>query len=139
MAHDGSTVEGWFYYLAVKDYAAAPRKKPDGGNQDATRVPIDRSFKSPFVGQSVDSVAEWLKEAPKDVNLERKFFAVLDKKAEASDPSVALCRIGDKDGKGDEVKCILWNARESSLILSGFEYGDFDEILKGQGEYKPEI
>ena len=106
---------------------------------DATRVPIDKSFKSPFVGQSVDSLAEWLKEAPKDVNLERKFFAVLDEKAERSDPSVALCRIGDKDGNGDEVKCILRNAKESSLILAGFEYGDFDEILKGQGEYKPGI
>ena len=102
-------------------------------------MPIDKSFKSPFVDQSVDSLAEWLKEAPEDVNLERKFFAVLDKKAEARDPSVALCRIGDKDGKGDEVKCILCNAKESSLTLSGFEYGNFDEILKGQGEYKPEI
>ena len=139
MAHDGSTVEGWLYYLAVKDYAAAPRKKPEGGNLDATRVPIDKSFNSPFVDQSVDGLAEWLKEAPKDVNLERKFFAVLDKKAEGSDPSVALCRIGDDNGKGDEVKCILWNVKESSLILTGIESGDFDEILKGQGEYKPEI
>lgn len=139
MAHDGSTVEGWFYYLANHDYAAAPRKKVEGCNTDATRVPIDRCFRSPFVAQSVHDVAEWLREAPRDVHLERIFFAVLDRKAEGSEPSVGLCRIGDKNGKGGEVKCILRKARESSLMLSGFEYGDFDEILMGQGEYKPEV
>lgn len=123
----------------MHDYARAPQYKPEGGNQDATRVPIDRSFASPFVGQSVGRVADWLKGAPESVYLERKFFAVLDKKAEASEPSVVLCRIGDKDGKGEEVKCVLWDAKESSLILSGLEYGDFDEILSGQGEYKPGV
>lgn len=131
MAYDGGRVEVWFYYAAVKEY----RKKP--GNQDTTSVPIDRSFKSPFVGQSVGSVAEWLRGASEDVGLERKFFAVLDEKVEASEPSVALCRIGDGDGKVGEVRCILWNAKASSLMLAGFECGDFDEIRKGRGEYKP--
>ena len=139
MAHDGSTVEAWFYYLAKRDYAAAPRKKPGEPNSEATRVPIDKSYKSPFVGQTIHSVAEWLKEAPTDVDLERKFFAVLDNKAEAREPSIAICRIGNKDGKGDEVKCILCSAKESSLLLAGLEYGDFDDTLQGQGEYTPEV
>ncbi len=47
---------------------------------------------------------------------------------------MVVCRIGDKDGKGEEVKCSLWNAKESSSMLSGIEYGDFDDVVEGQGE-----
>lgn len=68
------------------------------------------------------------------MNLERKFSAVLDTKAEASEASVVVCRIGDKDRKGEGVKCILWKAKESSLMLLGIEYEDFDDVVEGQGE-----
>lgn len=136
-AHDGSTVDQWYYYLATDDYASAPQKKPQGGGQEGTEAPIDQSFKSPFIGQSAADVADWLEKKPKSVDLEGKFFAVLDSKVESG--SVALCRIGDREGKGDAVSCVLVKAQESSLTLAGMEYGTWEELLQGRGEYTPEI
>ena len=126
----------WYYYLATANYASAPQKKPGGGGLEATEAPIDKSFKSPFVGHSVADVAQWLQSKPESVDLESTFFAVLDKKAATG--SVALCRIGDREGKGDEVSCVLVKTEESSLMLVGMEYGDFDEMLRGRG-YEPDI
>ena len=60
------------------------------------------------------------------MDLESRFFAVLDKKAETG--SVALCRIGDEDLQGDELSCVLVKAEESSLMLAGMEYGGLGGI-----------
>ena len=122
--------------MATANYASAPQKKPEGGGQEGTEAPIDESFKSPFVGHSVADVARWLQSKPESVDLDSTFFAVLDKKAETG--SVALCRIGDREGKGDEVSCVLVKTEESSLTLAGMEYGEFDELLRGGG-YEPDI
>jgi len=56
-AHDGSTVDHWFWYLATSHYSAAPQRKPDGTGQQATGAPIDPSFSSPFIGQDLANVA----------------------------------------------------------------------------------
>ena len=136
-AHDGSTVDQWYYYLATENYASAPQKKSRGGGQEGTEAPIDKSFRSPFIGHKVADVAEWLTKKPNSVDLEDKFFAVLDKKAEKG--MVALCRIGNREGEGDEVSCVLMKAEESSLTLAGMEYGTWEELLHGRGEYTPEI
>ena len=130
-------MDQWYYYLATEDYDSAPQKKPKGGGQEGTEAPIDESFKSPFIGQSLEDVAEWLQKRPKSVDLEGNFFAVLDKKAETG--SVALCRIGNREGAGDAISCVLMKAEESSLTLAGMEYGTWEDLLHGRGEYKPEL
>ena len=82
-------------------------------------------------------MASWLSKKPENVYLEGKFFALLDKKAK--DGLVVLCRIGDREGKGDELSCTLVDAEESSLMLSGMEYGTWEELLHDNGEYEPEL
>lgn len=52
---------------------------------------------------------------------------------------VVLCRIGDRQGRGDKVRCVLMSAEESTLTLGGMEYGNFDELLDGKGDYVPDI
>lgn len=52
---------------------------------------------------------------------------------------VVLCRIGDREGQGDNVHCVLMSAETSTLTLSGIEYGTFDQLIEGKGEYVPEI
>ena len=123
--------------MATDDYKFAPQIKPEGGGQEGTEAPIDGAFESPFVGHSVADVAKWLKKKPESVDLEANFFAVLDKKAESG--SVVLCRIGDRDGKGDALSCVLVKVEESSLTLAGMEYGGWEELLEGRGEYTPEV
>jgi len=85
-----------------------------------------------------------LNNKPDTVDLEGKFFGVLDKKAAAGgkdgkENKVVLCRIGDEEGQDDKVQCVLWSAGKSTLTLGGIESGDFDELIEGQGEYVPEI
>lgn len=126
-AYDGSTTDRWYFWLATKNYDDAPQKNPDHGS-DGTEAPIDESFTSPFVGQSVDAAAEFLRNAPDTVDVERHFFAVLDDRTE-KDGSVVMCRIGDMEGKGNKVECIRVLAKNSSLYLAGMEYGTWEEDL----------
>jgi len=87
-----------------------------------------------------------LKNKPDKVDLDGRFFGVLDKKAAGGkdeagnkkEHKVVLCRIGDEDGQDDKVRCVLWSAKGSTLTLGGMDSGDFDELLEG-GEYVPEI
>ena len=124
---------------------AAPQKKPEGGGQEATEAPLPSSFQPVFVGKTVTDVAEWLKNKPDEVDLEGKFFGVLDKEAAGEkDESgkekrnkVVLCRIGGREGRDDSVQCVLVSAEESPLTLGGMEYGNFDELIEGKGEYEP--
>lgn len=87
-----------------------------------------------------------MKNKPDEVDLESKFFGVLDKAAAGEkDESgkekgneVVLCRIGGREGRDDSVvQCVLVSAEESTLTLGGMEYGNFDELIEGKGEYDP--
>ncbi|KAI4254908.1 MAG: hypothetical protein LQ352_002836 [Teloschistes flavicans] len=137
-AHDGSTVDNWWFYLAVSDYARAPHRNPDVTPEQGTEAPIDASFTSPFIGQNEFAVAQWLEGKPKGVNLDSHFFGLLDKQAEKSG-KVVLCRIGDAHLKGHDVTCLLWDAETATLTLGGAEYGDWDDILDAKGKYTPEL
>lgn len=120
---------------------------PEGGGQGATKAPLPSSFKPAFVGKTATDVAMWLKNKPDGVDLDGKFFGVLDKKAaggkdeteNGAGNNVVLCRIGDTEGQGNKVQCVLMSAEESTLTLGGMEYGTFDQLLEGKGEYVPEI
>ena len=84
-----------------------------GLRDQATKAPIPETFKSPFVGQSIESLAEWLRKKPEDVNLETKFFAVLDRKAK--DGKVVLVRIADDHEQKTKPSCVLIDTKKSSL------------------------
>ena len=118
---------------------AAPQRKLEGGGQEATETPLPSSFKPAFVGKTATEVATWLKNKPDKVDLEGKFFGILDQEAAGKENKVVLCRIGDKEGQGDKVQCVLWSAWKSTLTLGRTESGDFDELIKGNGAYVPEI
>lgn len=136
-AHEGSTVEAWYFYLAVHDYASAPRTLPDGTRPDGTEAPISSTFQSDFIDKSVEDVANWLRNKPEDVRLETKFFAVLDKKA--TQGKVVLCRIADDKEKPTEPSCVLRGADQSSLTLVGMEAGTWGELVHDVGEYTPDL
>ena len=82
---------------------------------------------------------EWLRNKPKEVDIDHRFFGVLDKKAKEDKPKVVLCRIGDKEGRGEHVECVLNDAETSSLTLAGLDYGRFDQLIEGRGMYTPDI
>ena len=130
-------MDQWEFYLATNDYAAIPREPPGIPYPTGTEAPVPESFSSPFVGKSVRDVATWLSKKPENTYLDGHFFAVLDKKAKQS--KVVLCRIGDDELKGDALSCVLMPAEDSSLTLSGMEYGTWEELVDDAGEYEPEL
>ncbi|KAI9874295.1 MAG: hypothetical protein M1830_009907 [Pleopsidium flavum] len=132
-AYDGSTVEESYFWIATKSYDDAPQKRADGSPADGTEAPVE-SFKSTFVGGKVEDVGEFLRKAPDAVDLDRHFFAVLDDDTEQKG-SITLCRIGDRQSKGDKVECLPVVANDSSLHLAGMESGTWEEHMHNYNRY----
>ncbi|KAL8656070.1 MAG: hypothetical protein Q9210_000508 [Variospora velana] len=131
-AHADVTVDSWWWYLATLDYDAAPQRKPDGTGQIGTRPPIDPSFSSPFVGKSLEDVARWLRGKPQSVDVDNRYFGVLDKQAEKSG-KVAICRLNDPKVEEEVASCILRKANYSTLFLAGLDSDlDWDDLVTFQ-------
>lgn len=125
-AHDGSTVDTWWFHLVSSlDYTSAPQKLSRGALQEGTTAPIDPAFRSPVIGSTPEEVANWLINKPRAVDLDISFFAVLDVHAKAG--QVTLVRIGDSEGKGHAISCVTVPDHDSSLLLAGMEYGTWEE------------
>lgn len=137
-AHDGSTVDQWWWYLATSDYRVAPHRKPDGTAARGTQAPINPSFVSPFIGDSLEDVAHWLMSKPQSAAVDDRFFGVLDKQAEKSG-KIAICRLNDPKVEKEVAWCILRKAEESTLFLGGLDSDlDWDEMVQ-YGKYVPDI
>ncbi|MCJ1361328.1 hypothetical protein MMC16_000426 [Acarospora aff. strigata] len=107
----------WKLWLVTGDYDDAPKKRTDNRLNEGTAAPI-QSFTSPFAGKTIEDAAEWLKNAPEDVDLNRMFFAVLDDRSE-SDDTITLCRIGDggMEGKKGELQYFPEEAWGAQIYL----------------------
>ena len=101
---------GWYLYLpASTDLSDAV------SSDNVTKTPV-KEISSDFVGKSLEEVASILISASKDVDLNRQFFAVCDKRTE-SDGNLVLCYVAKEgDGSVDWVRCWPTNA---SLNLRG--------------------
>lgn len=78
----------------------------------------------------MEQVGDWLKNAPPEVDLDRRFFAVLDEHS-CDDDTVQLCRIGDGEGEGPRGK-VQWLPRPPKGQFFGYiEGGMFDSDSQG--------
>lgn len=113
----------------------------------AKKVP--KPFKPAFIGGTATHLAAWLKNKPDWVDLEGEFFFFgelykaaaggKDGARNEEGDKVVLWRIGDREGQGDTVHCVLTSAEESTPTLGRMEYGAFDQLIERKGEYVPEI
>ena len=69
----------WWWYLATPDYHAAPHFKPAGPKEEGTEAPVDPAFNSNYVGKGLEDVAQWLIKKPPTVDVEGRYFGVVDK------------------------------------------------------------
>lgn len=72
----------------------------------------------------------WLRDKPDFVDLNSNYFAILD--AKAVEGSVLVCKIGDREMKGDEVTMVRDLARHSGTHLAGMEYFEWEEQSEGR-------
>ena len=105
---------GWYYKYAPTNDALSSAIPPN----NSTKTPVEEA-PSDFLDKSLEELAATLIAAPKEVDLNRRFFAVLDKRSE-TDGSMVLCHVlengGDGGGNVDWVRC--W-PKNSSLNLRG--------------------
>ncbi len=100
---------GWYYKYVPTLAALSAAISPD----NRTKTPVEES-PSEFIGKSLEELAATLISAPDKVDLNRRFFAVLDKRSE-DDGSLVLCHVVENGGV-DWLRC--W-PKNSSLNLRG--------------------
>ena len=113
----------------TSDWNIAPKRKPDGKLAEGTVAPIDPSFSSHFAGGSLADAAGFLRNKPDTVDLDPRYFGVLDKQADWA--KVVLCRLQDPRQEPDGAACILWEMAKSTLFLGGLDSDiDWDEMVR---------
>lgn len=75
--------------MATDAYGDAP-KKLDNAYPEGTKAPIQHG-RFHFTGKTLESCADWLRDAPDDVALNREYFTAMDQFSRADD-TVLLCR-----------------------------------------------
>ncbi|KAK7413933.1 hypothetical protein QQX98_007201 [Neonectria punicea] len=99
-AYKGNYEAGWDLYVATDSYSDAP-KRLENQYPEGTKAPLENSdFRSPFIGKSLESCAEWLKNAPDEVALNREYFTAVDQFSRADD-TVLICRVVSGQDKGE--------------------------------------
>lgn len=118
--------------VATLDYRAAPQRNSEH-KATGTQAPINPSSSSPFIGKSLEDVAQWLRGKPQSVDVDARFFGVLDKQT-AKSGKVAVCRLNDPNVEKEVAWCILKSAEESTLYLGGLDSNlDWNEdVLYGK-------
>lgn len=81
------------------------------------------------MGKTAEECAKSLKNAPKEVGLDRHHFVVADEQS-VKDGSVALYKRGDMHMKGDELSTVRTIASRAADLFSGMDYGTWEETLQ---------
>lgn len=66
-----------YYYWLADDYSTLPQEQ-ENGQIEGTIPPLPRTWRSPFLGATVEQAFEYVKDAPGEL-LNRKHIVVLDK------------------------------------------------------------
>jgi hypothetical protein len=59
---------------------------------EATVPPLNDSFRSAWIGKTVEECAKWLQNMPEDSSVQREYFTAMDRFSRADD-TVLTCRI----------------------------------------------
>jgi hypothetical protein len=119
------------FWIATSSYSDAPRKV-QGIATEGTKPPIPTSLKSGFLGKKAEDVVEWLRQKPKDDDVDGNFFAILDKTA--SEGKVVIGRLGGYDLEDMEsLEFMRMEAEMAALILRAIQPGRWEEVRDSTG------
>lgn len=124
--------EMYCYWLA-DTYESLPERKyedtvPDGG----TVPPIDSTWRSPFIGKTMQQCADFVKNAPSDRGLCKLHFVILDKEQYERDGWVTCGKIMDNG----EISAIPGDATLSTEFLYGYDDGMWDSYIQDWEEMR---
>lgn len=120
------------YWLA-DTYASFPERKDSGRVPEVGTVPpIDLTWRSPFIGKSMQECADFAVNAPRDRGLCRMHFVVLDKQQYEKKEWVTCCKIM-ADGK---FSAIPGDAALSTMFLFGYDFDMWDNYIEDWEEMR---
>jgi hypothetical protein len=118
------------FWIATS-YSEAPRRV-QGVATEGTKPPVPTSFKSSFLGKKAEDVVEWLRKKPKEDDVDRNFFAILDKTA--NDEKVVIGRLGGYDLEDmKNLEFMRLEAEMAALILRAIQPGRWEEMRDAEG------
>jgi hypothetical protein len=131
---DDNTEEADEPYLWLADtYASLPDYRPNY-RTFGTRTPINKDWKSPFVGKTIADAANFVRNAPKPPKpLCKRFFAVLQQDRFEQSGELLICKILSKQNEGDEDETettgreMFREAGRSLICKMGGDQGDDDQ------------
>jgi hypothetical protein len=81
---------GWNLWLATDNYDDAPKIEENNTGPQGSIAPIAESFKSPWIGSTIEDCAKWLREAPPGIAVDRNYFTAIDIHSKEED-TVLVC------------------------------------------------
>jgi len=129
-AYKGNFEASWNLYVATDKYTDAP-KKPENRYPEGTKAPIqDSSPQSPFTGKALESCAEWLRDAPDEVALNREYFTAMDQFSRTDD-TILICRtIPSKESGKLDVEYFPEKTDDATIQMAISIGLNFDEALR---------
>lgn len=99
---------------------------------EGNRPPTRKDYESPLVGKKVEDAAAWLRDKPRDVDLNEHFFGVWDRGA-AEKGEIVVCRIGGKELDGPtQLDCVRMDMLTGASSMRGGGLYWFDEALENR-------
>lgn len=127
-AYEEESADRLLFLPTKTDLSDAPKKRQDDevNEHSGSSVPVSESYRSPFVGKTIEDVAFILRDASEDVDLDRRLFAVIDAKSGSKD-TITVCRRGNADYEGDDVEWYRIDATEAAMELDAIEPGTWEQ------------
>ncbi|KAF1843216.1 uncharacterized protein K460DRAFT_341102 [Cucurbitaria berberidis CBS 394.84] len=97
-AHGWDSMATWDLWVATDSYDDMPKQSGDRQPPpEATKPPLADSYKSPWVGKTIEECAKWLQAAPEDTAVLKDYFTAVNEFSKEDD-TVLTCRVRVEDG-----------------------------------------
>jgi len=113
------------YIWLADSYDTLPDANPPRTIQ-GTHAPISDEWRSPFIGQSLRQVANFIRDAPAPPKpIDKEYCAVLRKEDYEND-AILICKIPPEGGEDNEPQTIVTDPERLGSFFIGFNRSEWD-------------
>ena len=103
------------------------------GNSISGQTEVDSNWRSPWVGKSLDDVAEFVKDIDRATKgISRSYFAILQKGLDEQDYDVRICKTPNDAVGRTEVQSAPYQADAISGFFAAFDEDNWEIMMEDQ-------